>query len=82
MTCASISYDGGHGWPKYGLVPLTRCPNCPWLEPLVRLRCKRGTTKKCTFFIWIEDYIEKLQSDGMLKGARIMGESQEMVVSN
>jgi hypothetical protein len=37
----SSSSDGGHGWPKYGPMMLTRYPNCPWLEPLVRLRCKR-----------------------------------------
>jgi hypothetical protein len=37
----SSSSDGGHGWPKYGPMMLTRCPNCPRLEPLVRLRCKR-----------------------------------------
>jgi hypothetical protein len=69
----SISYDGGHGWLKYGLVPLTRCPNCPWLEPLMRLRCKRGTTKKCTFFIWIEHYIEKLQSGWHAKRSKDNG---------
>jgi hypothetical protein len=38
--------------------------------------------KKCTFFMWIEDYIEKLHSNGMLKGAKMMGASQEMVMSN
>jgi hypothetical protein len=32
--------------------------------------------------MWIEDYIEKLHSDGMLKGARMMGMSQEMEISN
>jgi hypothetical protein len=32
--------------------------------------------------MWIEDYIDKLHSDGMLKGARIMGTSQEMEMSN
>jgi hypothetical protein len=37
--------------------------------------------KKCTFFMWIEDYIEKLHLDGMLKGARMMGASQEMVMA-
>jgi hypothetical protein len=42
MSCASSSSDGGHGWPKYGPVPLTRYRNCPWLELLVRLRCKRA----------------------------------------
>jgi hypothetical protein len=31
--------------------------------------------------MWIEDYIEKLHSDGMLKGARMMGASQEMAMS-
>jgi hypothetical protein len=41
MSRARSSSDGGHGWPKYGPVSLTRCPNCPWLELLVRLRCKR-----------------------------------------
>jgi hypothetical protein len=40
MSCVSSSSDRGHGWPKYGPVPLTCCPNCPWLEWLVRLRCK------------------------------------------
>jgi hypothetical protein len=78
---ASRTTEGMDG-PSMDWCRSPAAPNCPWLEPLVRLRCKRGTTKKCTFFIWIEDYIEKLQSDGMLKGARIMGESQEMVMSN
>jgi hypothetical protein len=32
--------------------------------------------------MWIEDYIEKLHSDGMLKGARMMGVLQEMKMSN
>jgi hypothetical protein len=32
--------------------------------------------------MWIEDYIEKLQSDDMLKGARMMDTSEEMVMSN
>jgi hypothetical protein len=32
--------------------------------------------------MWIEDYIEKLHSDVMLKGARMMGVLQEMVMSN
>jgi hypothetical protein len=32
--------------------------------------------------MWIEDYIEKLHLDGMLKGARMMGVSQEMMMSN
>jgi hypothetical protein len=32
--------------------------------------------------MWIEDYIEKLHSDGMLKGARVMGASHEMETSN
>jgi ABC-type bacteriocin/lantibiotic exporter with double-glycine peptidase domain len=32
--------------------------------------------------MWIEDYIEKLYSDGMVKEARMMGASQEMVMSN
>jgi hypothetical protein len=41
MSCVSSSFDGGHGWPKYVPVPLTRCPNCLRLEWLVRLRCKQ-----------------------------------------
>jgi hypothetical protein len=41
MSRASNSSNGGHGWLKYGPVPLTRYPNCPWLDPLSRLRCKR-----------------------------------------
>jgi hypothetical protein len=32
--------------------------------------------------MWTGDYIEKLHSDGMLKGARMMGASQEMVMAN
>jgi hypothetical protein len=32
--------------------------------------------------MWVEDYIEKLQLDGMIKGARMMGASEEMVMSN
>jgi hypothetical protein len=38
MSRASSSSDG---WARYGPVPLTLCPNCPRLERLVRLRCKR-----------------------------------------
>jgi hypothetical protein len=41
MSHASSSSDGGHEWPNYGPVPLARYPNCPRLEPLVSLRCKR-----------------------------------------
>jgi hypothetical protein len=32
--------------------------------------------------MWIEDYIEKLQLDGMIKGARMMGASEQMAMSN
>jgi hypothetical protein len=32
--------------------------------------------------MWIEDYIEKLQLDGMVKGARMMDVSEEMMMSN
>jgi hypothetical protein len=32
--------------------------------------------------MWIEDYIEKLQLDGMIKGGRMMDASAEMVMSN
>jgi hypothetical protein len=32
--------------------------------------------------MWIENYIEKLQLDGMIKGARMIGASEEMVMSN
>jgi hypothetical protein len=32
--------------------------------------------------MWIEDYIEKLQLDDMINGARMMGASEEMVMSN
>jgi hypothetical protein len=32
--------------------------------------------------MWIEDYIEKLQLDGMIKGTRLMGTSKEIVMSN
>ncbi|KAG2611828.1 hypothetical protein PVAP13_4KG109410 [Panicum virgatum] len=35
------SSEGVHGWPNYGPVPLTRCPDCSRLEPLVRLRTKK-----------------------------------------
>jgi hypothetical protein len=41
MSHVSSSSAEEHGWPKYGPVPLTRCPNYPQLEPLVRLMCKR-----------------------------------------
>jgi hypothetical protein len=125
MSRVSSSSDGGHGWTKYSLVLLTRCPNCPQLESLVRLSCKKTENNnygrefvKCesrpqsenvriatffinfmfdlyesglfwwfrflkyTIFMWIENYIEKLQLDGMIKGARMMGASEEMVMSN
>ncbi|KAI5008739.1 hypothetical protein ZWY2020_009787 [Hordeum vulgare] len=26
-------------WPQYGPVPLTRCPDCPRMEPLKHLTC-------------------------------------------
>ena len=32
--------------------------------------------------MWIEEYIEKLHLDGMIKGAGLMGSSNEMVMSN
>jgi hypothetical protein len=38
MSRASKAFDE---WARYGPVPLTRYPNCPRLEWLVRLRCKR-----------------------------------------
>jgi len=41
MSRASSSSEGVHGWPNYGPVPLTRCPDCSRLEPLVRLRTKK-----------------------------------------
>ncbi|OEL12569.1 hypothetical protein BAE44_0026412, partial [Dichanthelium oligosanthes] len=95
MSRVSSSYNGGLRWPRYGPVPLTRCPECPRLEALVRLRCKRSehgnygrefvkceskpqagkirplrgdVLKQCRFFMWMDDYIVKLQSDGMMKG--------------
>ncbi|CAM0913676.1 unnamed protein product [Alopecurus aequalis] len=29
-------------WPRYGEVPMTRCPDCPRLNPLKRLTCVRS----------------------------------------
>jgi hypothetical protein len=29
-------------WPRYGEVPMTRCPECPRLDPLKRLTCVRS----------------------------------------
>jgi hypothetical protein len=44
MSRASSSADGGEGWPKYGSVPLIRCPKCDRLEPLIRRTSKNGRT--------------------------------------
>ncbi|XP_024316378.1 uncharacterized protein LOC112271474 [Brachypodium distachyon] len=75
-------------WPRYGVVPLTQCPNCPRVEPLVRLTCKKLDTgnfdrefvkcesrpqpgkllSQCTFFMWMDSYVEKLQLEGKLQG--------------
>jgi hypothetical protein len=41
MSRASSSADGGEGWPKYGSVPLIRCPKCDRLEPLIRRTSKK-----------------------------------------
>ena len=30
-------------WPRYGEVPMTRCPDCPRPDPLKRLTCVRST---------------------------------------
>ena len=46
MSRASSSSEGVHGWPNYGPVPLTRCPDCSRLEPLVRLRTKKNRERK------------------------------------
>ena len=35
----SSSSADSRQWRKYGPVPLTRCPNCPRMEPLKRLTC-------------------------------------------
>jgi hypothetical protein len=35
-------------------------------------------SKEMHFFMWIEDYIKKLHSDGMLKGVRMMDVLNEM----
>ncbi|OEL18742.1 hypothetical protein BAE44_0020239, partial [Dichanthelium oligosanthes] len=109
ISRVSSSFDGGLGWPRYGPMPLTRCPECRCLEPLVRLRCKRSehgnygrefvkceskpqpgkvrplhgdVLKQCKFFMWMDDYIAKLQSDGMMKGARLIGSQEEMMVGD
>ncbi|KAI5007715.1 hypothetical protein ZWY2020_008763 [Hordeum vulgare] len=37
----SSSSSASPQWRKYGLVPLTRCPDCPCMEPLKRLTCMR-----------------------------------------
>jgi hypothetical protein len=41
MSPASGSSDRGQGWPRYGPVPLIRCPKCERPESLMRLRSKR-----------------------------------------
>jgi hypothetical protein len=41
MSRASSSADGGEGWPKYGSMPLIRCPKCDRLEPLIRRTSKK-----------------------------------------
>jgi hypothetical protein len=42
MSRASSPFNAGHGWPRYGSVLLTRCPECERPEPLVRLISKRS----------------------------------------
>ncbi|KAI4970867.1 hypothetical protein ZWY2020_001781 [Hordeum vulgare] len=37
----SSSSSASRQWRKYGPVPLTRCPDCPRMEPLKRLTCMR-----------------------------------------
>ncbi|PNT60986.1 hypothetical protein BRADI_5g08816v3 [Brachypodium distachyon] len=75
-------------WPMYGQVPLTRCPDCPRVEPLVHLTCKKPEIgnfgrefvkcesrpqpgkllRQCSFFMWMDSYLEKLQMEGKLQG--------------
>ncbi|KAI4988205.1 hypothetical protein ZWY2020_029835 [Hordeum vulgare] len=38
----SNSTSASHqSWPQYGPVSLTRCPDCPRVEPLKRLTCMK-----------------------------------------
>ena len=40
VVMSSSSSAAPSKWPKYGEVPLLRCPECPRVEPLKRMRCK------------------------------------------
>ncbi|CAM0913380.1 unnamed protein product [Alopecurus aequalis] len=46
-------------WPEYGAVPMRRCPDCPRPEAL-----KRMMLKKCSHFECIDQYVDRLESDG------------------
>jgi hypothetical protein len=37
---SSFSLTSRSSWPRYGPVPLTRCPDCPCQEPVKRSICK------------------------------------------
>jgi hypothetical protein len=40
MSSSASGYQ--KSWPRYGEVPMTRCPDCPRLDPLKRLTCVRS----------------------------------------
>ncbi|CAM0884199.1 unnamed protein product [Alopecurus aequalis] len=40
---SSSAFGSQKLWPRYGEVPMTRCPDCPRPDPLKRLTCVRST---------------------------------------
>ncbi|KAF7012973.1 unnamed protein product [Triticum aestivum] len=48
---SSSTSPSRQSWPQYGPVPLTRCPDCPRMEPLKRLTYvkEENDNRRCEF---------------------------------